>query len=71
MVCVTALHTVAEQVGTNRILVGGKFHYPFGRPELPLEDEFVWRKKLVQKALAILEQPVDKPTVFFAEGDGI
>lgn len=67
----TSLHTVAEQVGTNRILVGGKFHHPFGKPELSPEDEFVWRKKLVQRALAILEQPVDKPTVFFAEGEGI
>jgi glycine reductase len=68
---VTSLHTVAEQVGTNRILVGGKFHHPFGKPELSPEDEFVWRKKLVQRALAILEQTVDKPTVFFAEGEGV
>ena len=67
----TSLHTVAEQVGTNRILVGGKFHHPFGKPELSPDDEFRWRKKLVQKALAILEQPVDKPTVFFAEGEGV
>ena len=62
--CVTALHTVALQVGTNRILIGGKFHHVFGRPELPHESEFAWRKKTLQAALTLLTKEVDEPTVF-------
>lgn len=62
--CVTALHTVATQVGTNRIMTGGKFHHPFGNPDLPWANEFEWRKQLVRAALQILTMPVDAPTVF-------
>lgn len=63
--CVTALHTVAQQVGTNRILIAdGKFHYPFGNPELNQEKEFSWRQRSVKAALTILAKPVEDVTVF-------
>lgn len=63
----TSLYTVAKQVGTNRILVAGKFHHAFGRPELPEETEYQWRKKAVQTALSLLTRPVDAPTVFYVD----
>jgi hypothetical protein len=63
-VCVTALPTVAEKVGTNRIMIaGGKFHYPFGNVDLPPEKETRWRKKMVQAALNLLARPVEGVTV--------
>ncbi len=66
--CVTALHVVAERVGANRIMrAGGKFHYPFGNPELPYESEVKWRRKMVEAALKALTRKVEKPTVFTPE----
>jgi len=67
-VCVTAFHTVAERVATNRILIaGGKFHYPFGNPDLPKQKEFQWRRIMVKAALNLLTKPVEKVTVFTQE----
>jgi hypothetical protein len=55
-------------VGTNRILIaGGKFHYPFGNPELPKANEFQWRRTMVKAALKLLTKPVEKVTVFSQE----
>jgi hypothetical protein len=55
-------------VGTNRIMkAGGKFHYPFGKPEVPYEAEVKWRRKMAEAALTVLTRKVDKPTVFAPE----
>ncbi len=62
--CVTALPSVAEKVGTNRIMIaGGKFHYPFGNVDLSPEQESGWRKKMVQAALNLLARQVDGVSV--------
>jgi len=67
-VCVTALDVVAERVGANRILrAGGKFHCPFGKPELPRDLEVKWRRKMAEAALKALTREVEKPTVFTPE----
>lgn len=67
-VCVTALHTVAERMGANRILKAeGRFHCPFGQPELPQDQEIQWRRKMTEAALKVLTCPVDKPTLFTVE----
>jgi len=67
-VFVTALYVIAERVGTNRIMrAGGKFHYPFGNPELPHELEVKWRRKMTEAALIALTRRVEKPTVFTPE----
>lgn len=64
----TALHTVAQQVGTNRILISdGKFHHPFGNPELNKDKEFIWRERSVKAALRILTKPVEDVTVFSSD----
>ena len=64
MVVVTCLSNVAAQVGAGRIMSGGKFHYPTGRPELPASEELRWRVALVEKALASLETHVEETKIF-------
>lgn len=62
--CVTALPTVAEKVGTNRIMIaGGKFHYPFGNIDVSPEKEKKWRKEMVQACLKLLSTAVEDVTV--------
>ncbi len=62
--CTTALISVAEKVGTNRIFyAGGKFHYPWGEPSLPPEKELAWRKRMAKASLKYLETPVEGVTV--------
>jgi hypothetical protein len=63
-VLITCLGNVAQQIGIGRILGGNKFHYPVGRPELPLEEERRWRAGLLARALEALETSVEDPKVF-------
>ncbi len=63
MVLITCLANVASQVGVGRIIGGNKFHYPVGQPELPPAEELKWRAKLLEKALAALETPIDDPQI--------
>ena len=59
---------MAEKVGTNRILVsGGKFHYPFGNLDIPVEKEPQWRKQEVKAALKLLSRPVEGVTILASE----
>ena len=61
---VTALISIAERVGANRIFkTEGRFHHPLGEPALTREAELAWRVKLLRAAARMLTQPVDKPTV--------
>jgi len=64
VVVVTCLSNVAAQVGAGRIMSGGKFHYPTGRPELPAPEERRWRVALLEKALASLESQVEETKIF-------
>ena len=64
MVTITALISIAERVGTNRIFKAeGRFHHPLGEPTLTPEDERAWRHKLLRAAVHMLTLPIDKPTV--------
>jgi hypothetical protein len=63
-VTITALISVAERVGANRIFkTEGRFHHPLGDPTLSLEAERTWRLHLLRQAVKMLTEPVDKPTV--------
>jgi hypothetical protein len=46
---------------------GGKFHCPFGRPELSPDSEYKWRRRMAEAAVKALTHKVEKPTVFVAE----
>lgn len=61
---ITALISVAERVGANRIFkTEGRFHHPLGDPTLSLESERTWRLRLLRQAVKMLTESVDKPTV--------
>jgi glycine/betaine/sarcosine/D-proline reductase family selenoprotein B len=66
-VLATCLYTVATRVGANRIVRGGRFHHPFGAPEKPQAEEYVWRRKFVEQTIYALCTPVQQPTVFDVE----
>lgn len=61
---INAFLSIAESVGSNRIVFGGDFTSPTGNPDLPLERERVYRRKILDKALEALQTKVDKPTIF-------
>ena len=64
MVLITALISIAERVGANRIFKAeGHFHHPLGDPALTPEAEFAWRTKVLRAAVQMVTQPVDNPTV--------
>jgi len=64
VVIITALISIAERVGANRIFkTEGRFHHPLGDPTLGREAEVSWRAELVRAAATMLTQAVDKPTV--------
>jgi hypothetical protein len=64
VVTITALISIAERVGANRIFkTDGRFHHPLGEPTLTPEAERLWRLKLLRAAVQMLTLPIDKPTV--------
>ena len=64
MVAITALISIAERVGANRIFrTEGRFHHPLGDPTLAPETERAWRLTLLRAAVRMLTLPVAGPTV--------
>jgi glycine/betaine/sarcosine/D-proline reductase family selenoprotein B len=63
-VVITNLVTIAEQVGAPRIVQGRGIPYPVGDPDVPLQAERAWRRRLVMRCLEALATPVEQPTVF-------
>jgi len=63
-VTVTSLTDVALKVGANRVLRGGSFSSPCGRPGVDMADERRFRLALVRRAVVALGVPVDRPTLF-------
>jgi len=66
-VFVTALPTIATMVGANRILRGVSITHPTGDPELAIGEEADLRKRLVERALEMLQTPVAPRTVWELE----
>jgi glycine reductase complex component B subunit gamma len=65
-VFVTALPTIAQMVGANRILRGVAITNPTGDPALPPDDERTMRVALVRRALEMLGTDVEARTVWEA-----
>ena len=65
-VFVTALPTIAQMVGANRILRGISITHPTGDPSLAVGDELALRCRMVERALEMLETEVDPLTVWEA-----
>lgn len=45
-------------------MFGGDFTSPAGNPDLPLEREKAYRRKILEKALEAITQDVTNPTIF-------
>jgi glycine reductase complex component B subunit gamma len=61
---VTALPTIAVMVGANRIVRGVAVTNPTGDPQRNPSDEHARRRRIVERALAMLESPVEPQTVW-------
>ena len=65
-VFVTALPTIAQMVGANRIVRGVAITNPTGDPDLSRGDELAMRRALVRQALEMLSTEVEPRTVWEA-----
>ena len=61
---INAFLSIAQSVGSNRIVFGGDFTAPTGNPALPTDREKVYRRKIIDKALEVLQMEVSGPTIF-------
>lgn len=61
---INAFLSIAQSVGANRIVFGGDFTAPTGNPDLPVDREKVYRRKIIDKALEVLQMEVSGPTIF-------
>ena len=67
-VFVTALPTIAQMVGANRVLRGVSITHPTGDPSLAAGDELELRTRIVDRALEMLETDVEPRTVWGVDG---
>ena len=61
---ITALPTIALEMGVNRIVAGGGIPHPLGDPTRPKAEERDLRRRIVATALRALETAVEGPTIF-------
>lgn len=61
---VTALPTIAQMVGANRVLRGVAITNPTGDPKLGPDDELTMRIALVRRALEMLATEVEPRAVW-------
>ncbi len=61
---VTALPTIAQMVGTNRILRGVSITHPTGDPALAAGDEHELRVAILERALEMLATEVGPATIW-------
>ncbi len=67
MVQITAIPSIAQMLGVNRIIQGRAVPNPVGDPSLTKEQEKELRRKYVLKALELLQKEVEGPTVVTLE----
>jgi glycine reductase len=63
---VTALPTIAIMIGANRVVRGVAITHPFGAPERGSAGERALRRRLVERAVELLETDVERGTVWEA-----
>jgi glycine reductase complex component B subunit gamma len=63
-VFVTALPTIGQMVGANRVLRGASIASPTGDPSLTVGDEHALRVRVVERALEFLATDVGSSTVW-------
>lgn len=66
---ITAFTSIALSVGSNRIVFGGDFTSPSGNPDLPIDREKAYRRRIIDKCLEVLTQDVNEPTLFTVDNE--
>lgn len=61
---ITALPTIAQMTGMNRVLRGVSITSPTGDESLAADDELALRRRIVERALALLAADVAPATVW-------
>lgn len=61
---ITAMATMAKQLGANRVITGTKIPHPCGDPTLSAEADKALRRAVVICALEALQKDVAGPTIF-------
>jgi glycine reductase len=61
---ITALTTLAEDVGAPRIVQGVRIPHPCGNPTLPPDRDQEMRKRILLTALKALQTAVQESTIF-------
>ena len=67
-VLITALPTIASLLGVSRVVRGVAIAHPVGDPVLDVDEERVLRGRIVERALDLLEAPVESTTVWEVDG---
>lgn len=65
--CITALPTIAQMMGANRILHGVAITHPTGDPTVAPGDERALRRRIVARALEMLATDIEPRTVWEIE----
>ena len=60
---ITAIPNIPQMLGVNRIIQGRAITNPVGDPNLTKEQEKELRRKFILKALELLQEDVEGPTV--------
>jgi glycine/betaine/sarcosine/D-proline reductase family selenoprotein B len=63
-VFITALPTIAQMIGANRVLRGHAITAPAGDPSLAAGDEAELRRRIVERALEMLSTDVEPLTAW-------
>ena len=63
VVHITAIPSISQMLGVNRIIQGRAITNPVGDPSLSKDQEKELRRRLVVKALELLQTEVKGPTV--------
>jgi betaine reductase len=63
-VLITAIPSVAFTVGANRIIRGVAIPHPVGAPSEKPAEELAIRKRLLERALKALSEPILEQTIF-------
>ena len=66
-VFITALPTIAQMVGANRVLRGVAITHPPGDPSLAAGDELALRIRMLERAATMLETDVEPRAVWELE----
>jgi glycine reductase len=63
-VLLTAMTSMAQAAGANRIVASGRIPHPIGDPTRSPEEELAWRQSMLRKALDTATLPLAEARIF-------